>query len=323
MNPNFTSIVATTIKNYRRSMADNITNHQVLWYQLKERGFIQEEDGGTSIVEPLMYGTNTTVKSYRGYEIIDTTPQEGMTAAEYDWKQIAGSVTISGQEEFMNSGKSKMISLLKSKILQLETSLMLAINAQLQADGTGNGGRDLTGLNILVEDGTAWSIVGGIDSNANPYWRNQWIGSVGSFTTNGNDRMRTLYNSASRGKVKPTLLVSTQAVYEAYEKTLVQNERFLDTKLGDAGFLNLMFKATPFVFDDDTPSTSNGGGSIGDLIMINADFMRFVLGKGKNFVMTEFQKPENQDAQVAQLLIYGNLTTNNRQRQGRLTGILA
>ena len=323
MNPNFTSIVATTIKNYRRSMADNITNHQVVWYQLKERGFIQEEDGGTSIVEPLMYGTNTTVKSYRGYEIIDTTPQEGMTAAEYDWKQIAGSVSISGQEEFMNSGKSKMISLLKSKILQLETSLMLAINAQLQADGTGNGGRDLTGLNILVEDGTAWSIVGGIDSNANPYWRNQWIGSVGSFATNGNDRMRTLYNSASRGKVKPTLLVSTQAVYEAYEKTLVQNERFLDTKLGDAGFLNLMFKATPFVFDDDTPSTSNGGGSIGDLIMINADFMRFVLGKGKNFVMTEFQKPENQDAQVAQLLIYGNLTTNNRQRQGRLTGILA
>lgn len=322
MNPNFTSIVATTIKNYRRSMADNITNHQVLWYQLKERGFIQEEDGGTSIVEPLMYGTNTTVKSYRGYEIIDTTPQEGMTAAEYDWKQIAGSVSISGQEEFMNSGKSKMISLLKSKILQLETSLMLSINAQLQADGTGNGGRDLTGLNILVEDGTAWSIVGGIDSNANPYWRNQWIGSVGSFATNGNDRMRTLYNSSSRGKVKPTLLVSTQAVYEAYEKTLVQNERFLDTKLGDAGFLNLMFKATPFVFDDDTPSTSNGAGSIGDLIMINADFMRFVLGKGKNFVMTEFQKPENQDAQVAQLLIYGNLTTNNRQRQGRLTGIL-
>ena len=41
---------------------------------LKERGGIREDEGGTSIVEPLMSGTNTTVKSYRGYEIIDVTP---------------------------------------------------------------------------------------------------------------------------------------------------------------------------------------------------------------------------------------------------------
>jgi len=50
-----------TLKNYRGQLADNITNHQVLWLQLKERGFIREDEGGTSIVETLLIERNSTV----------------------------------------------------------------------------------------------------------------------------------------------------------------------------------------------------------------------------------------------------------------------
>lgn len=333
-NPNFDTLVSTTLKNYRRLLADNITAHQILWYMLKEKGFIKEEEGGTTIVEPLMIGRNSTVKSYSGYDIIDTTPQEGISAAEYDWKQIAGSVSISGREEFINSGsKTRILNLLESKIQQLQISMMLEVNRQLQADGTGNSGKDLTGLAAAVEDGTAWSTYGGIDSNAFPYWRNQWIGGVtitdSAATVNFRpflDSLRTLYNSASRGKVKPTLLMSTQALYEAYEASLTVNERFLDMKLGDAGFQNLMYKATPWVFDEDMPGNNVYpalGGSLAnqELVMINDTFMRFVLGKGKNFVVTDFQKPENQDAKVSQILFYGNLTVNNRARHARLSNV--
>src|SRR5690349_22170622 len=157
-NPNFDTLASTTLKNYRRQLADNITGHNVLWYMLKEKGFVREEDGGTTIVEPLLIGRNTTVKSYKGYDVIDTTPQTGITAAEYEWKQIAGSVTISGEEEFKNMGsKTRILSLLESKIQQLELSMMLEVNRQLQGDGTGNGGKDLGGLQAAVEDGAAWS----------------------------------------------------------------------------------------------------------------------------------------------------------------------
>lgn len=334
-NPNFDALVSTTLKNYRRLLADNITAHQVLWFMMKEKGFIREEDGGTSIVEPLLVGRNTTVKSYNGYDIIDTTPQEGISAAEFDWKQIAGSVSISGREEFINSGsKTKVISLLESKIQQLQISMMLETNRQLQGDGTGNGGKDLTGLAVAVEDGAAWSVYGGIDSNLNPYWRNQWLGNIAIDTTPAAgpidfnpllDAMRTVYNSASRGKVKPTILIGSQAVFEAYEASLTVNERFLDMKLGDAGFQNLMYKATPFVFDEDMPNnavfTRTANVLNQELLFLNVDFMRFVLGKGKNFIVTDMQKPENQDAKVSQVLMYGNLTVNNRARQGRISNI--
>src|SRR4030095_9832316 len=338
-NPNFDTLVATTLKNYRANLADNITAHQVLWYQLKERGFVREDEGGTSIVEPLLVGRNTTIKSYAGYDIIDTAPQTGITAAEYNWKQVAGSVSISGEEEFKNgASKTKVISLLQSKITQLELSMMMEINRQLQADGTGNGGKDITGLDLAVEDGTVWSTYGGIDSNAFPYWRNQWVDynavyglldlGAGITTSLKNliRAMERIYNSCMRGKIRPTVILTDQLMYEAYEQSLQltsSNYRvMIDQKMADAGFMNLLFKETPVVFDEDMPNASLVTNSDDhQMKFLNADFMKFVVGRGKNFVVTDMQRPENQDAKVSQIILYGNLTINNRARQGAITNI--
>lgn len=313
--------------------------HQVVWYQLKERGFVREDEGGTSIVEPLLVGRNTTVKSYAGYDIIDTAPQQGITAAEYNWKQVAGSVSISGEEEFKNSGsKTKVISLLQSKITQLELSMMLEMNRQLQADGTGNGGKDITGLALAVEDGAAWSTYGGIDSNAFTYWRNQWVDYNATYgildlgagiTTSLKNLIRAMtniYNSAMRGKVRPTVIITDQMMYEAYEQALQltsSNYRIMiDTKMADAGFMNLLFKETPVTFDEDMPNASIVTNSDNhEMLFLNVDFMKFVIGRGKNFVVTDMMRPENQDAKVSQIIVYGNLTINNRARQGRISNI--
>lgn len=313
-NASFDALVSTTLKNYRRQLADNITGHQALFYLLKTKGFWEEKDGGETIVEPLLHGENSTVSSYSGYDILDTTPQTGISAAEFNWKQIAGSVSISGKEEFQNMGsKTKIISLLESKVRQLEISMQLTVNSQLFGDGTGNGGKDITGLNAAVENGSAWATYGGIDSNTYTFWRNAWVDEAGALDLAS---MRSVFNSASRGNSKPELIITTQTVYEAYESAcLAANDiTRVNTKLADAGFQNLEFKGVPMVFDEDAPS--------GAMLFLNPSFMKFVVGKGKYFVNTPFQKPENQDAKVSQVLLYCNLVLNNRARQGRLDGIV-
>jgi hypothetical protein len=312
-NPNFSTLVSTTLKNYRKQLADNVTGHQALFWMLKEKGFYEERDGGETLVEPLMTGLNSTVASYDGYDILDTTPQEGISSAEFAWKQIAGSVSLSGREEFQNSGsKTKIVSLLESKVRQLEISMQLEVNEQLFGDGTGNGSKDLTGINIAVEEGTAWSTYGGIDSNTYTFWRNTWT-AAGSVLTLAD--MRSVFNSASRGNSRPKLILTTQEIYEQYEALLVANNDITrtDTKMGDAGFQNLLFKQVPLVFDEDVPT--------GVMLFLNPEFMKFVVGKGRNFVTTPFMKPENQDAKVSQVLLYANLLMNNRARQGRLDDI--
>lgn len=98
-NPNYDALLSSTIKNYRRQFSDNLSRSFFLMYWLTRKNKKTERDGGTAIVVPLMYGRNTTVRSYDGYETLDTTPQEGLTAVEYPWKhpRVRGELFRRGQ----------------------------------------------------------------------------------------------------------------------------------------------------------------------------------------------------------------------------------
>ena len=312
-NASFDQIVATTLKNYRRQLADNITGQQALIYLLKERGYFEERDGGETIVEPLLLGENSTVSSYSGWDILDISPQEGISACEVDWKQIAGSVTINGREEFQNSGsKTKIVSLLESKVKQLEITMRNAVNAQIFGDGTGNSGKDITGLALVIEDGAAWSTYGGIDSNVDTIWRNVFLAEAGALDLAS---MRNVNNSCRKGKSRIDLIITTQDAYEDYEALSLANNQITRTnnKLGDAGFENLEFKGIPMVYDEDAPS--------GTMLFLNSEYLKMVVGKGKYFTNTPFMRPDDQDSKVSQVLLYCNLVTMNRNRLGILNGI--
>jgi hypothetical protein len=106
-NPNFDALLSTTLANYRDQLTDNIFTARPLTYFLQDKGRIRMLNGGTKIVEPLIYGQNSTVGSYSGYDSIALTAQGGITAAEYDWKQYAASIAISGIEEAKNNGEQE------------------------------------------------------------------------------------------------------------------------------------------------------------------------------------------------------------------------
>ena len=325
-NSSFTTFLTSTLQKYRRTLQENLMGQQALFWQLKQRGFVTEEKGGRSIVVPLMYGTNDTVASYQGYDLLDVTPQAGITAAEYDWKYIAGSVTISGQEEFENSGdKERIFNLLEAKIKQLEISMKLELNSQLFADGSGNSGKNITGLGTAVQDGTTWDTYGGIDSSDadNSWWRNQWFADAGTdFLTedgtsvNGMSQMRAMFNDCTVSNEKPTLIVTTSDLYEQYEAHVEGSKlRTQNTKMADAGFINQEFKGVPMIFDEDMDAD--------EMLFLNSDYLKFVIGKGRNFVNTPFVKPENQDAKVSHVLFTGNVVTSKRDVHGRITSFTA
>lgn len=321
VNTSFGELLATSIKNYRQKLTENITTTEVLFWEMTKSGNFEERDGGATIVEPLMYAENSNVGSYDGADELPVAREEVIDAAEFAWKQVAGTMTHTGREEFQNSGsKVQMVNLIKSKLQNLELSLQLEINRQLHADGTGNGGKDITGLAAAIEDGTAWSTYGGIDSNANTFWRNGWTGSVGSFGTGlnaaGIKAMRSLYYGISRGKDTPKLIFTTQTVYELYETALATNVYIMNDRFTNAGFEDhLKFKNAVVFYDADAAS--------GAMTFINPTYLKFVLGAGKNFVTLPSVRPGNQDVWITPTLVYCQLILNNRRRQGRLDGITA
>ncbi len=74
-NTDYTSLMSTTLANYRKTLVDNVFKKSFFYNYMMEGKRLKTESGGTKIVVPLMYGTNNTVKAYSGYDILDTTPQ--------------------------------------------------------------------------------------------------------------------------------------------------------------------------------------------------------------------------------------------------------
>ena len=304
-NANFDALLSTTLANYRSQLTDNVFTARPLTYTLMDKGRIRMLNGGTKIIEPLIYGQNSTVASYSGYDSLALTPQEGISAAEYDWKQYAASIAISGIEEAKNNGEQEIINLLEAKIMQAEESMRESFNQMFFGDGTGNSGKDWNGLGNLVESGNT---VGGINSSTYSYWQSKEENTATALTL---AQMSTMYNNVSVGNDHPDTLLTTQTLFEKYEALLQPNLRYTDTKTADAGFQNLLFKAAPVMYDVHCTA--------GVFYFLNSKYITLVGHSNKWFSQTEFIKPEDTDARYALIMCYGNLTVRNRAKQGKLT----
>ena len=304
-NSNFDNLLTTTLANYRKTLTDNVFTARPLTYTLMEKGRIRMLNGGTKIVEPLIYGLNSTVGSYSGYDSIALTPQEGISAAEFEWRQYAGSISISGIEEAKNNGDQEIINLLEAKIMQAEESMREGFNTMFFGDGTGNSSKNWNGLGNLVESGNT---VGGIDSNTYTWWKSYEENTATALTL---AQMATAYNTVSVGNDHPDTLLTTQTLFEKYEALLQPNLRYTDTKTADAGFQNLLFKAAPVMYDT--------GCTAGTFFFLNSKYLTLVGHSDKWFSQTAFISPEDTDARYALIMCYGNLTVRNRAKQGKLT----
>ena len=304
-NSNFDTLLSTTLANYRDQLTDNIFTARPLTYTLMEKGRIRMLNGGTKIVEPLIYGLNNTVGSYGGYDTLNLAPQEGISAAEFEWKQYAASISISGIEEAKNNGEQEIINLLEAKIMQAEESMREGFNTMFFADGTGNSSKDWNGLGNLVESGNT---VGNIDSNTYTWWKSYEENTSTALTL---AQMATAYNSVSVGNDHPDTLLTTQTLFEKYEALLQPNLRYTDTKTADAGFQNLLFKSAPVMYDT--------GCTAGTFYFLNSKYLTLVGHTSKWFDQTAFIRPEDLDARYALIMCYGNLTVRNRAKQGKLT----
>jgi hypothetical protein len=310
------NLATTTLHRTRRKFADTIFRSNPLSMLMLARGKVDLEPGGLNIREPLIYGTNPTVKSYAGYDELDVAPSEEVTQALYNWKLFSGSISIAGEEELKNSGPEAIFNLLKTKILVANKTMKQSLNQYLLQTQDKRSSKDFLSLDNLVEDVVAGSqgTVGGIDRSTYTWWRNKYsTGSIANITS----AMRTFYNNVSENLETPDIILCTQDAFEAYEDQNAGKLRLQDTRLLQVGFDNFRFKGAVMVWE---PLLSNSTyRSVTDVCyFLNLDYLRLALHRQRNFVMTKFMRPHNQDARVAQILVAGNMTLSNSRFQGAL-----
>lgn len=303
-------LIATTLKAYRGTLADNVFKANVFSWILKNAGAKENQDGGTHLVQELMYAQAPNKGSYADDDVFATAPNTGITAAQFDWKQYYGLFSITGIEKAKNSGKPALLKLIKTRIMQLEMTMAAQMESMWFGDGAGNSQKDWTGLGAIVSSSNpSWGNLGGIDRSANPYWQATET-AVGGALTLAN--AGTLYNTVSQGADHPTNILTTQTLYEKYEALVAAKLQLEDTKMGDAGFQNLMFKGAPVAFSDEVTA--------GEWINLNMQYIHLVSLSNVWFTPSALQQPTNQDAFYQHILCYGNMSVSNPSRQGKLTG---
>lgn len=314
--PNVSDIIATTIENRTRKIADNVTKNNALLMRLSQRGKMRTFSGGRLIYQELSFAENGNAGWYSGYDLLPVAAQDVLSAAQYDIKQAACPVIISGLEQLQNAGPEQMIDLIGGRIDVAESTMRNLVCGGLYSDGTGAGGKQITGLNSAVPADPTTGVYGGIDRATWTFWRPSLSSAGASVTATTQAAFNSLWAKLVRGADRPDLVMVDNIVWQAFISSLQAQQRFMQAETGELGFPSLAYMDADVVLDGGIggfcpPSTG---------FMLNTDYIFFRPHSARNFVPLNPNKRYsiNQDAEVQILAWAGNLTTSGAQFQGRL-----
>jgi hypothetical protein len=317
-------LVTTTMEDRRGKLADNVTNNNALLAYLKKRGNASPYSGGREIMEELAYAQNQTFLWYSGYELLNISLNDTMTAARFPVKQSAIAVVISGLEQIQNSGKAEAMNLVVQRQKIAEMTFWNQLSAAIYSDGTAFGGKQIGGLALLVSKAPNTGIVGGIDSGSNVWWRNSAVNqatdTLGAITSSN---IQAYLNKVTLGLKRNSagidLIVADTVLYSNYLASLQAIQRITTEGKTGAGFTSLKYygagKEVDFILD----GGKNGQIPANTAYFLNTEFIHYRPSAERNFAVIGGERANvNQDAVVKIMAWAGNLTISNRSLQGVL-----
>jgi hypothetical protein len=298
--------------------------------------FKMKTAGGEVIAFNVIKDENPNGSAYAGYEQANNAPSDEFTRGFDHWRQYSWMTTISGIEEFKNSGKEKIFDLLAEKSAVTYMTATENLNKDLwnitdsvTTGVTGTSGKQINSIPLLVskDAATANFNVHGINASTSPYWRNRVKAATGMTT----DRLfvsgiQNALNTANRGRGggKVDILVFDQISHELFVQSLREKVRYMSTDSASPGFNKVNYGGVECIWDvyvPDATTPGDGGPDVtltkGSIYGLNSKCMKLYCGSGKDFTSTPFVDGTYaaQDAKQSMMLFYGQLIADSRRNQ--------
>lgn len=316
---------------------------------------------GVTESQPITIANSTTGGSFDGLDEFNTSATNNTRSLTWYVKAYEQSVVVPGIEKAVNGTSEKQVlSLVATRMDEGKNSLANSLGDLLYGYGTG---KDIEGLGLIVDNGTATSAYGGINRADLP--------SVNADVTPASGGNLTLdlvsaefdnVSAAGSGQEAPTIALTTKAIWSMFEKLLnaklqvqynatsisgynrVSGKTPVGTSVpaealkGALGVDAISYRGKPVVADDKAPA--------GTFFWLNENYIEFrrllspdlksvssrnevTEGVYKDIEMPsflqlrDFMSPVNQFGEIGALIVLGNLICRQPRRQGKITGITA
>lgn len=325
-----TARLSAALARYEPNVQDNVFKALPLTEHLKENKKLV--DGGLEIAVHFEYGKQPGLADSGGmgtftyYSELDLTPSDNVKTGTAPFQGLYEPVVYSWKEARETASPNRF-DLVKQKVRNAEMSFADDFNQVCW--GTSGGAAALiptsipqiiTGANLASSYGAT---VYGLSKTSNTWMYSQEISAVGEFADFGIQRLRTLFNRCAANSPNkqdhPTLWMTDQDVFEAYEDLLPPQYRTDSLEKGDIGFQQLFFKGVPMRFDLDCPTDPDGNHQV---FALNKNYLKLVMDKEAAFKTFPFVWMYPKYLYwAAQILFSGNIICTNFRTQGVAYGI--
>lgn len=253
-------LITTTGRAISRKLKDAIRDNHPVMEALEDFNGIHRRDGGRTVVEEAITAQNASAGWVGEGGSVPLSDQNVIDAAEFNWSYLLGSVVWTLAERYKNSGGSdtQLIDLIAGKFDALKESMLNIFHAGLLSDGTGDGGLQMGGIELLVSTSPTSGTVGGIDrSDSDAAWfRNQAYTSttaIGAASIDASNVKRFLdygLNLAIKDGMVQTTMGLLGATHWQYANEAIQAIQVIQnvSSVGKAGFDKITYRGVPLYF---------------------------------------------------------------------------
>jgi hypothetical protein len=323
-------------RDFMKGVVSQLNNDNYLSSRLM--GKSEAFPGGERISVPLQYGRENT-QTLSDHARYNLQPKEILDYAYYEIKHINGDMAI-GQKRLMvqNTGKAADIKLARTRSENLAESMRRQFSDLLYTPVADLKATDPDSLIKICA--TENNTVGGIDgsthtsTSGNFDWNPHILdySSAGITFDNLTDPEHTYYiinilqrlvGPLTMGADSPTIGLTNQAVWDAYENVLRDQKQFDQYYEADGGFETLKFRKMKLAVDNGMPggqeNTVSANGAM--IIALNEKYVGYQHAPAMNFKWTPWKKKEDETIYFSLLDWMGGFVCSRRDRQGAVLGL--
>jgi hypothetical protein len=321
-------LLSSTLFSIRDGEVDELFQRVPFLDFAKRLGGIEYEDGGIKIQRPLAVSNHSTITQLAtGYEPVSLAVQDVMQPALYEWSDFVAPIVITKKEELENSGEKAIVKIVEARMRNVMGLLRREINRQLVAGDSAV----LTSLNTLNGVATATGFLeqgaptaagqtntlGGLARSLVPDGNGLFNRIFNANNVFGTDGIRGMHQIAAEtsarapmGDVK--LVLCSEAGYANYRRALFAQERYIDEKQLNAGYMSLAFGNAAVVQDVFMPTNAGTGANLqATMYFINFDGIKLVMHSDGDLTVSPFEYIPGTTARSAQIYWKGQLIADN------------